>query len=122
MVRQKLLFVCGRNKWRSPTAERIFSHSTTLEVRARGLSASAVRRVAASDVSWADVVFVMEPSHKRQLLALFRAELGGRPVHVLDIPDEYQFMDPELVDLLQTGVHTLIRQGTPSGSGSEGGQ
>ena len=40
--RRKLLFVCGRNKWRSPTAERIFSRVPTLDVRGRGLSASAV--------------------------------------------------------------------------------
>jgi predicted protein tyrosine phosphatase len=107
----KLLFVCGRNKWRSPTAEKIFSKRPMLEVRARGLSASANRRLVADDVSWADAIFVMESSHKRQLLDLFRTELGDRPVHVLDIPDEYQFMDPELVELLEMGVHAVIGAG-----------
>jgi predicted protein tyrosine phosphatase len=119
-IRKKLLFVCSRNKWRSPTAERIFSHSPTLEVRARGISASAVRRLVAADVSWADLIFVMELTHKRQLVGLFRAELGRRPVHVLDIPDEYQFMDPELVELLESAVRAIIGQDTQSDDRTKG--
>ena len=106
--RKKALFVCGRNRWRSPTAERIFSGSSVLEVRARGLSASAARRLTAADVSWADVIFVMEPDQKRQLVHLFRAQLGECPVHVLHIPDEYGFMDPDLVALLERGVQAII--------------
>jgi predicted protein tyrosine phosphatase len=102
--RKKLLFVCGRNKRRSPTAERIFSRSTDFEVRARGVSASAVRRLSGSDVGWADVIFVMEAGQKQQVFELFRSSLGERPVHVLDIPDEYPYMDPELIQLLETGV------------------
>jgi predicted protein tyrosine phosphatase len=88
--RRRLLFVCGRNKWRSPTAKRIFSRSPALEVRARGLSASASRRLTGADVSWANVIFVMESGHKRQLIDLFRVELGERSVHVLEIPDEFR--------------------------------
>jgi predicted protein tyrosine phosphatase len=107
----KLLFVCGRNKWRSPTAERIFWNRPSLEVRARGLSSSANRRLVADDVSWADEIFVMEPSQKRQLVGLFRTELADRPVHVLDIPDDYKFMDPDLIELLETGVRSVIGRG-----------
>src|SRR3954452_12806377 len=107
----KLLFVCGRNKWRSPTAERIFSNQPSLEVRARGLSSSANRRLVADDVSWADAIFVMESRQKRQLVGLFRTELGDRPVHVLDIPDDYRFMDPELIELLEIGVRSVLGWG-----------
>jgi len=102
------LFLCGRNQWRSPTAARIFSRSSAFEVRAAGVSASAVRKVTASDVEWADVIFVMESDHKRQLVRAFRDAIEDRPVHVLDIPDEYRFMDPELVDLLRAGVSALL--------------
>lgn len=80
-------------------------------MRARGLNSSANRRLGADDVSWADAIFVMESSQKRQLVRLFRAELGDRPVHVLDIPDDYKFMDPELVELLEAGVHAAIGRG-----------
>jgi predicted protein tyrosine phosphatase len=106
--KQNLLFVCSRNRWRSPTAERIYAKSERFQVRSRGLSASAVRRLTAADVAWADVVFVMETDHKRQLLQSFREPLGNRPLHVLDIPDEYQFMDPELIDLITTAVHAEL--------------
>lgn len=106
--KKNLLFVCSRNQWRSPTAERMFSRSEEFAVRSRGVSASAVRRLARSDVAWADVIFVMEADHKRQLLKLFRSEVEHRPVHVLDIPDEYPFMDPELVDLIDAGVRAVL--------------
>ena len=106
--RVKLLFVCSRNKWRSPTAERVFSKSANIEARSRGLSASAVRRLTAEDVAWSDVIFVMESKHKKQLYLQFRVEVGDRAVHVLDIPDEYRFMDPELVELIRTGVTAVL--------------
>jgi len=104
----KLLFLCSRNQWRSPTAEKIFARSARFQVRSRGLSASAVRRLTAADVAWADVIFVMESTHKQRLLERFRADVADRPVHVLDISDEYRFMDPELVELLETGVNAAL--------------
>ena len=107
-VKKNLLFVCGRNQWRSPTAEQIFSRSPGLQARSRGLSASAVRRLTRSDVAWADVIFVMESKHKQQLLKRFREDVADRPVHVLDIPDEFQFMDPELVELIESGVRSIL--------------
>ncbi|MEP6655211.1 MAG: hypothetical protein ABJA82_17740 [Myxococcales bacterium] len=51
---------------------------------------------------------MMESDHQRQLVGLFRAELGRRPIHVLDIPDEYGFMEPDLVELLEDGVHAVL--------------
>ena len=107
-VRKNLLFVCSRNQWRSPTAEKIFSRSPGLQARSRGLSASAVRCLTRSDVAWADVIFVMESKHKQQLLKRFREDVADRPVHVLDIPDEFQFMDPELVELIESGVRAAL--------------
>lgn len=106
--RHKVLVLCSRNRWRSPTAERVFAHSRRIAVRARGLSESAVRRVTAQDIAWADLVVVMEQDHRRQLVRCFRPALGDRPVHVLDIPDEYGFMDPELVELLTTGIGAIL--------------
>jgi predicted protein tyrosine phosphatase len=101
---EQLLFVCRRNRWRSPTAEKVYARDPRFQVRSAGLSASAVRRLTARDVTWAARVFVMEAEHRAQLRAAFRGELGARPVHVLEIPDEYGFMDPELIDLIHAGV------------------
>jgi predicted protein tyrosine phosphatase len=107
-ARKRVLFVCSRNRLRSPTAERIFADSERFEVRSRGLSASATRRLSGGDVTWAEVIFVMEQDQKKQLLAAFRAEARLRPIHVLDIPDEYDFMDPELVMLIEAGVKGVL--------------
>ena len=106
--RLKVLFVCSRNQWRSPTAERVFARDPALAVRSRGVSASAVRRLTGADVAWADVILVMEADHKRQVTKRFRDELADRTIHVLDIPDAYRFMDPELVELLEASVRSAL--------------
>jgi len=106
--REKLLFICSRNRWRSPTAERVFARSERFQVRSRGLSASAAQRLREVDIRWADQIFVMESEHKRRLAQTFRQAIGYTPVHVLDIEDEYQFMDPELVELIRLGVEAVV--------------
>lgn len=106
--KKRVLFVCDRNQLRSPTAEKIFSRCERLEVRSRGLRASANRKLGEDDVSWAEVIFVMEPEHKKQLLRNFREAARQRQIHVLDIPDDYGFMDPELVMLITAGVRAVL--------------
>lgn len=103
-----VLFVCSRNQWRSPTAEKVWRSHPGLSVRSGGTSASARRRVTESDLRWAEVVIVMEDEHKARLRADFRRVLGDKPIHVLGIPDEYRFMDPELVEELRRSVGALL--------------
>jgi len=55
-----------------------------------------------------DVIFVMEEKHKSRLLAEFTTTVELTPLHVLDIPDEYKYMDPELVQLLLETVTPLL--------------
>ena len=104
-----VLFVCSRNQWRSPTAEQIWRRHPALSVRSGGTSPNARHPVSAADLSWAQVVFVMEEKHKSRLMAQYRRLLENTPVHVLDIPDEYKYMDEELVDLLQRAVGAILR-------------
>lgn len=99
-----LLFVCSRNQWRSPTAERVFRDDERFSVRSRGTSDRARRTLTASDLTWADAVFVMETRHRSQILQKHRDALGETPLHVLEIPDDYALMDPELVEMLVDGV------------------
>jgi predicted protein tyrosine phosphatase len=106
--RLRLLFVCSRNQWRSPTAERIWRNSPRFDVRSRGTASSARRGVTVDDVVWADHIFVMEHKHARVLRQHYRDELAGAELHVLDIPDVYEFMDPELIDLLDGAVGRIL--------------
>jgi predicted protein tyrosine phosphatase len=106
--RSRVLFVCGRARARSFSAARIFARDPRFAVRAAGVHASAARVVSANDIAWASAICVMERAQQRALEERFRDELRGKRLHVLDIPDEYAPLDPELVELLRTSVPALL--------------
>ena len=99
-----ILFICSRNQWRSPTAEKVWSRHPGLAVRSAGTSSKARRTVSAKDIQWADTIFAMEQKHKNRLKADFPRLMSHKTIHVLDIPDEYSFMDPELMEILKYSV------------------
>jgi predicted protein tyrosine phosphatase len=101
---KKLLFICSRNRWRSPTAERIFHGMDGLQARSAGTETGARVKVTAGHLGWADIIFVMEKKHLRRLREKFAGELTGKRVVCLNIPDEYQFMQTELVERLEAAV------------------
>jgi predicted protein tyrosine phosphatase len=103
-----ILFVCSKNQWRSPTAEQIWCKHSDLKVRSGGTSSNARHTVSIDDIKWAHIIFVMEEKHKVQLKAKFPSILENKKIYVLDIPDEYKYMDPELIDLLQQSVSGLL--------------
>lgn len=104
------LFVCSRNQWRSPTAERIWMREPGVSVRSAGTSRSARRRVTVADISWAELIFPMEEAHKARLLADFRNEMRGKSVHVLDIADDYGFMHRDLIELIADATRPIIER------------
>ena len=106
--RLNVLFVCSRNQWRSPTAERVFRHHPLMAVRSAGTSANARRVLGESDLRWADVVMVMETRHRDRIRAAFPRLAEHAQIHVLDIPDDYRFMDPELVEILEAVVPAVL--------------
>ncbi|WP_245161277.1 hypothetical protein [Brevundimonas sp. MF30-B] len=63
----------------------------------------------ADHIDWADVIFVMERTHQAKLNRRFRDRLRGKRVICLDIPDDYGFMQPELVALLEKRVTPHLR-------------
>ncbi len=98
---RRLLFLCSRNRLRSPTAEEIFSGRPGIEVDSAGLNPDAEVPLSLEQVEWADVIFVMEKGHREKLNRRFGEALAGKRVRVLGIPDNYAFMDPDLVRLLE---------------------
>jgi predicted protein tyrosine phosphatase len=106
--RPNILFVCSKNQWRSPTAEAIYRADDRVSVRSRGISRSAVQTIRASDIVWADAILVMEVKHRQRILTDFPGESNFRPMHVLDIPDDYRFMDSELVELIRSAAESII--------------
>lgn len=101
MTRQlRILFVCAMNKRRSVTAEQLYRRDARLEVRSAGVRTEARRKVSEADLLWADVVFAMERSHQRWLRMQF-PNLELPPIEVLEIPDDYDYMAPELQEMLR---------------------
>ncbi|RYD52879.1 MAG: protein tyrosine phosphatase [Sphingobacteriales bacterium] len=100
----KLLFICSRNQWRSPTAEAVFRNRPDLETRSAGTAASARTRVSEKHLRWADLVLVMEKRHRQFIQEQFPDCARNLNIVVLDIPDEYGYMDPELVAELEARV------------------
>ena len=107
----KLLFVCSQNRLRSLTAESIFDGVGGHEVRSVGTEPGARIRVNAGHLGWADVIFVMEKRHLNRLQKKFREDIAGKRIICLYIPDEYEYMDEELIDRLHTGVAQHIELG-----------
>jgi predicted protein tyrosine phosphatase len=105
----KLLFVCSQNKLRSPTAEHHFSLVEGLETASAGTNRSAEIPLSADLVEWADIVFCMEHTHAERVRSRFGKHLKAARVVVLDIPDKYEFMDPDLVRILDRKVRPHIR-------------
>lgn len=99
---RNLLFLCSRNKLRSPTAEAIFSGRPGIETDSAGLSPDAEVPLSPEQIARADLILVMEKVHRARLNRKFGKLLAGKRVVVLDIPDDYQFMDDSLVRLLET--------------------
>jgi predicted protein tyrosine phosphatase len=96
----RVLFVCAMNKRRSLTAEHMYRNDARLRVRSAGLRTDASRRVSDGDLKWAEIVFVMEKEHRSALKKRFEGiELPS--IEVLDIPDEYEYMDPRLQEVLR---------------------
>lgn len=103
-----VLFVCSKNQWRSPTAEAVFSNEPNLSVRSAGVSRGADVEISAEDVEWADIIFVMEPAHKRKLQQKFKPQLNQQRVICLGIPDDYTYMGDALVSLLKERVPKFL--------------
>jgi predicted protein tyrosine phosphatase len=99
-----VLFVCGKNRLRSPTAEQVFADWPDVETASAGTGYDADCRVSAELIAWADTVLVMESAHRAKIAAKFQPLLRGKRVAVLGIPDQYEYMAPELVRLLQQRV------------------
>lgn len=96
-----ILFICSRNQWRSPTGEKVWKNYNGINSRSAGTSPRARRTVTAKDIQWADIIFAMEQKHKNRIKADFSRLLSYKDIYVLDIPDDYGFMDPELVRIFE---------------------
>jgi predicted protein tyrosine phosphatase len=97
----RALFICHYNRKRSATAERVFGKDPALDVLSAGTSDEAMVQVNQRMLEWADIVFVMDGEQVQALAQLFPGHPVLPRVVCLDILDNYHFLDPELVAVLQ---------------------
>jgi predicted protein tyrosine phosphatase len=106
---KRALFVCSANKLRSPTAAEVFSEWPEVETDSAGLLNTADVQLSPEQVEWATIIFVMEKAHRNKLQKKFRNSLKSQRVICLDIPDDYDFMQPELIKLLEAKAGKFLR-------------
>ncbi len=101
--------MCSRNRWRSPTAEAVANRMDGCEARSAGTEPSARVRVTEKMIGWADWIFCLEKRHVARLRERFDpAIFDGKRLVCLDIPDNYEWMDPELVAMLEAALSDAL--------------
>ena len=103
-----VLFLCSKNRLRSPTAEHIFADTSGLETDSAGLNRDADVRLSDEQIEWADLIVAMEQTHRTKLTRDYSSALRGKRVVVLGIPDNYDFMDEDLISLLKQKCSSLF--------------
>ncbi|WP_444945467.1 low molecular weight protein tyrosine phosphatase family protein [Microbulbifer sp. VTAC004] len=104
-----LLFVCSENRLRSPTGEEVFSQYDGINAIGCGTNKDAETTISGDLIEWADIIFVMEKSHRNKVMKKFKDLLEGKKLVCLVIPDNYDRMDPVLVRILEDKVSVHVR-------------
>lgn len=105
----RLLFVCSENRLRSPTGQEVFSQYEGVEAIGCGTNSDADTPLSGDLIEWADVILVMEKTHRNKVAKKYKELLKLKRLVCLDIPDNYKRMQPELVKLLQAKVPKYVR-------------
>ena len=89
----KVLFICNQNENRSKTAEELFRDR--FETKSAGLFNN--NPVSEKDISWADIIFVMEDKQITEISKRFPKEYMQKKILSLNVPDVYHYNQPELI-------------------------
>ena len=82
----------------------MFASWPGIETASAGINRDADNPVTPELLQWADLIMVMERVHRSKLSAKFRAQLAGKRVVCLEIPDNFDYMEPARVELLNARV------------------
>jgi predicted protein tyrosine phosphatase len=108
-----VLFVCSANRLRSPTAEQVFSIWPGGETDSAGISSGArVAILGTGRLGRRDFRHGEDASQQADPSVSLSFE--GQAVICLDIPDDYEFMDPVLVQMLEKRVGRFLPQAGPT--------
>jgi predicted protein tyrosine phosphatase len=92
-----------------PRQKQFFLRWTDLKLCLREQVLNAGNPISPDLLAWADIIFVMENIHRRKPNERFGPILKKKRLIVLGIPDQYRYMDPELVRVLKVKVSHYIK-------------
>lgn len=106
---KKVLCLCSAGLLRSPTAALVLSQEPyNYNTRAAGISEEyALIPVDEVLLHWADEIVCVEERIKNALVVDF--DVGNTPIKVLDIPDNYEYRNPELIELIKEQYDNTLR-------------
>ncbi|PIQ26106.1 phosphotyrosine protein phosphatase [bacterium (Candidatus Blackallbacteria) CG17_big_fil_post_rev_8_21_14_2_50_48_46] len=104
-----LLFICGKNKLRSPTAQALFSAYPGQQALSCGINRDAETPLSGDLIEWADILFVMEKNQRNKVMSKYKNLLKDKKLICLDIADRYRYMDPALIKILTSRVSPYLR-------------
>lgn len=99
-----VLFICGKNRLENPSAQQVFAAYPGVQCTEAELGPGARQPVTAAHVATADLIFVMEKTQQLRLMEQFTPQISGQRIICLDIPEDYSFLAPPLIDLLMSKV------------------
>lgn len=94
---KRVVFVCSMGILRSATAARLYAHKHN--TRAAGTDSDALVQLSPTLIAWADeIVFVNDHNYQKFINSIDDEVLADLRIRVLDIPDVYEHMHPEMVE------------------------
>ncbi|EMI40838.1 protein-tyrosine-phosphatase [Rhodopirellula sp. SWK7] len=91
-----------------PDGGPIYRNHEYVSVCSRGTSRAAVQTIRTGDITWADVILVMEERHRQRIGVCNPLEAMFKPMHGLEIPNEYRIMDGELVVWIRSASEQIF--------------
>ncbi len=101
--------MCTQNLMRSPTAEEVFRDYPEIETRSAGIGFTSETYLEEYLLKWADIVFVMEKKHKDLIVKKFGQTARYTRIICLGIPDVYNYMDDDLIEVLKIRVTPFLK-------------
>ena len=109
----RLLFICSRNKWRGPTAARIYARQPGVYTRSAGTSASSHRRINERLLLWADIILFMEHHHFEIVTEDHRELMKTRHSVVLNIEDSLHYEEEKLTTQIKAKADPIVMKYLP---------
>ncbi len=106
----KLLFVCTVNRMRSATAHKIYENDNRFEVKSAGTDKTANTVLSDEILNWADSIVVMEKHHRNHIRKYFPGIYESKRIVCLYVPDDYDYMQRELIEILTDKVEDFYRR------------